>query len=177
MALRRPASLATVGLHFTWLIFGSVSSEALGAEALTASCIACSSLEGRERYSCALLSDAGWQRLRTSVSSRCHAGLTVDIPQPGVPSGVQSPTGRPPLASPGQPPPPQRSASERALQPGSATSTPGKAPGPTAGAAGAAVGSKGMPIKGDRGRFKVYEVRSCHQCFLYVDSIPRSIPA
>ena len=73
---------------------------------------------------------------------------------------MQSPTGRPPLASPGQAPPPQRSASERALQPGSASSTPGKAPPPASmpvpGAAPA--GSKGMPIKGDRGRFKVYEV-------------------
>lgn len=85
------------------------------------------------------------------------AGLTVDIPQPGVPSGVQSPTGRPPLASPGQQAPPQRSASDRALQPGSATSTPGKAAAPAPGAA--PVTSKGMPIKGDRGRFKVYEVR------------------
>ena len=50
-----------------------------------------------------------------------------------------------------------RSASDRALQPGSATSTPGKAGVSVAGAAAAA--SKGMPIKGDRGRFKVYEVR------------------
>ena len=84
------------------------------------------------------------------------AGLSVEVPQPGVPSGVQSPTGRPPLASPGQTAPPARSASDRALQPGSATSTPGKAGAPAAGAAAAA--SKGMPIKGDRGRFKVYEV-------------------
>ena len=84
------------------------------------------------------------------------AGLSVEVPQPGVPSGVQSPTGRPPLASPGQPAPPTRSASDRTLQPGSATSTPSKAGAPAAGAAAAA--SKGMPIKGDRGRFKVYEV-------------------
>ena len=96
----------------------------------------------------------------------------MDISQPGVPSGVQSPTGRPPLASPGQPQPPQRSASERALQPGSATSTPGKAPGPAAGAAGAAAGSKGLPIKGDRGRFKVYEVRSCSYCFFIIIQFP-----
>ncbi|CAK0760674.1 hypothetical protein CVIRNUC_002790 [Coccomyxa viridis] len=83
-------------------------------------------------------------------------GLSVEVPQLGVPSGVQSPTGRPPLASPGQPAPPARSGSDRALQPGSATSTPGKAGAP--GAAGAAAAaSKGMPIKGDRGRFKVYE--------------------
>ena len=83
----------------------------------------------------------------------------MEIPPTGAPSGVQSPTGRPPLASPGQAPPPQRSASERLLQPGSATSTPGKAPAP-APVPGAAPGaSKGMPIKGDRGRFKVYEVR------------------
>jgi len=77
-----------------------------------------------------------------------------------VPSGVQSPTGRPPLASPGQAPPPQRSASERTLQPGSATSTPGKAPAPAAVPGPAAAASKGMPIKGDRGRFKVYEVQT-----------------
>ena len=83
-------------------------------------------------------------------------GLSVEVPQLGVPSGVQSPTGRPPLASPGQPAPPARSGSDRALQPGSATSTPGKAVAPATGAAAAA--SKGMPIKGDRGRFKVYEV-------------------
>ncbi len=143
MALLTPASLAMVSLHFSLPVPGSA-----GAEALMALYIAFFS-QDRALLSC------------TSVSGRCHAGLTVDIPQPGVPSGVQSPTGRPPLASPGQPPPPQRSASERALQPGSATSTPGKAPGPAAGAAGAAVGSKGMPIKGDRGRFKVYEVCSC----------------
>ncbi len=87
------------------------------------------------------------------------------MPQTGGPSGVQSPTGRPPLASPGQAPPPQRSASERLLQPGSATSTPGKAPAP-APVPGAAPGaSKGMPIKGDRGRFKVYEVRDPSLCF------------
>ena len=84
-------------------------------------------------------------------------GLSVEVPQPGVPSGVQSPTGRPPLASPGQPAPPARSGSDRALQPGSATSTPGKAGAPAA-AGAAAAASKGMPIKGDRGRFKVYEV-------------------
>ena len=85
-----------------------------------------------------------------------HSGLSVDVPPGGQPSGVQSPTGRPPLASPGQAPPPQRSASDRLLQPGSAASTPGKAPAPAPGAALAA--GKGMPIKGDRGRFKVYEV-------------------
>ena len=88
---------------------------------------------------------------------RVGLGLSVEVPQPGVPSGVQSPTGRPPLASPGQPAPPARSGSDRALQPGSATSTPGKAGGPAA-AGAAAAASKGMPIKGDRGRFKVYEV-------------------
>ncbi|CAL5219491.1 g1332 [Coccomyxa viridis] len=84
-------------------------------------------------------------------------GLSVEIPPTGVPSGVQSPTGRPPLASPGQAPPPQRSASERLLQPGSATSTPGKAPASMPMPSAAPAGSKGMPIKGDRGRFKVYE--------------------
>ncbi len=82
----------------------------------------------------------------------------MEIPPTGVPSGVQSPTGRPPLASPGQAPPPQRSASERLLQPGSATSTPGKAPASMPMPSAAPAGSKGMPIKGDRGRFKVYEV-------------------
>ena len=86
-----------------------------------------------------------------------------------LPSGVQSPTGgKPPLASPGGHAPPQRSGSERSL---SGALTPGRgAPsgllagsggsGSVAAAAAVAASGKssGMQIKGDRGRFKVYEV-------------------
>lgn len=84
-----------------------------------------------------------------------------------VPSGLQSPTGKPPLASPGGHAPPARSSSERSL---SAASTPGKAPlsgsgGSLPAASAAALASKGVAIKGDRGRFKVYEVRPCHPPF------------
>lgn len=81
----------------------------------------------------------------------CCAVLSVELP-----SGLQSPTGKPPLASPGQP---TRSSSERSL---SAASTPGKAPlagsGGSGAATAAALAGKGVAIKGDRGRFKVYEV-------------------
>ncbi|KAK9909926.1 hypothetical protein WJX75_009604 [Coccomyxa subellipsoidea] len=79
-------------------------------------------------------------------------GLSVELP-----SGLQSPTGKPPLASPGHPVP-TRTSSERSL---SAASTPGKAPlagsGGSGAATAAALASKGVPMKGDRGRFKVYE--------------------
>lgn len=97
-----------------------------------------------------------------------------------LPGGLQSPPGgaKPPLASPGHAPPPQRSASERSL---SGASTPGRGGGPAgaplggsggsgnvagiaaaaaAAAAGKAAPSAGVSIKGDRGRFKVYEVRA-----------------
>lgn len=103
-------------------------------------------------------------------------GLTVDLASHPLhlPSGVQSPTGKPP-PSPGGHAPPARSASERSL---SAASTPGKGPGappaPLGGAGGsgnvaaavaaAAAAGKGVPIKGDRGRFKVYEVRRSVDC-------------
>ncbi len=78
-----------------------------------------------------------------------------------VPSGWQSPTGKPPLASPGHAPP-ARTSSERSL---SAASTPGKVP--LAGSGGSlppANAAKGVAIKGDRGRFKVYEVRPVMRC-------------
>ena len=101
-----------------------------------------------------------------------------------LPPGGQSPTGKPP-PSPGGHAPPQRSASERSL---SAASTPGKGPGapPLGGSGGSgnvaaavaaatgAAGGKGMPIKGDRGRFKVYEVSSCYMHSL--EAIVQAVP-
>ena len=93
------------------------------------------------------------------ADARCDAGLSVELP-----SGLQSPTGKPPLASPGHPVP-TRTSSERSL---SAASTPGKAPlagsGGSGAATAAALASKGVPMKGDRGRFKVYEVRHTLGC-------------
>ncbi|BDA42758.1 probable serine/threonine-protein kinase OSR1 at N-terminal half [Coccomyxa sp. Obi] len=94
-------------------------------------------------------SDAAAQPANTAGES---GGLSVEVP-----SGWQSPTGKPPLASPGHAPP-VRTSSERSL---SAASTPGKAPlagsGGSLPPANAAHPGKGVAIKGDRGRFKVYE--------------------
>lgn len=79
-----------------------------------------------------------------------------------IPSGVQSPTGKPPLASPGGHAPPIRTGSERNLS--SAASTPSKqAPLSTSGGSGN-VTAAAKAIKSDRGRFKVYEVWVVIRC-------------
>jgi NAD(P)H-hydrate repair Nnr-like enzyme with NAD(P)H-hydrate epimerase domain len=91
-------------------------------------------------------------------------GLSIDIP-----SGVQSPTGKPPLASPGHAPP-IRASSDRNLS-SSAASTPNK-PAALAGSGGSGniAAATAKAIKSDCGRFKVYEVSVCFMGLLSCSS-------